>query len=40
MARFRELPVNSGKPESSGEKKNGDMSAGRARQKSDCDLQG
>lgn len=40
MAKFRELPVNSGKPESSGEKRKGDASAGGARQESDHDLQG
>lgn len=40
MAKFRKLPVNSGKPESSGEKRKGDANAGRARQESDHVLQG
>ena len=35
MAKFRELPVSSGKSESSGEKRKGDASAGGARQESD-----
>ena len=40
MAKFRELPVSSGKSESSGEKRKGDASAGGVRQESDHDLQG
>lgn len=40
MARFRELTCELWKTRELGGEENGDMSAGRARQESDCDLQG